>query len=130
MGKEAPCNHKTSTFSCSLKWKMLVILPLQRSGEFGGPAGLLRSRLPGESWPPAPPGRRQGRCHTGRRASPAAVPGAARRARPLLETQPLPSLRRQAEGTEGGKRQRQQSPFPLSKSMNEDGIVSIYLLRR
>lgn len=37
VGKQALCNYKPSKFSCSSKWKMLVILPLRRSDGFGEP---------------------------------------------------------------------------------------------
>lgn len=71
VGKEAPCNHKTSKFSCSLKWKMLVILPLWRSDEFGDLQLCSAVSLSTWSWgclplpcPPAGPVPHKGTCHS------------------------------------------------------------------
>lgn len=93
VGKEASCNYKPSIFSCTLKWKMLVILAVQRSNN-------VHSCLHREPWPPVPPlpcvPQREGH------SRPTAVPGTARPALPLQEAQP--------EGMKGGK-QQQQSPF-------------------
>lgn len=83
VGKKASCNHKTSIFSGTLKWKVLVILPLQRSNELqshllctGGHSCLSH---------PFPVFPREG--HSG----PTAVLGTARRALPSPGTQPPPA---------------------------------------
>lgn len=52
VGKEASCNRKTSSYN--LKWKMLVILPLQRSNELLS-CLLCTVPLHREPRPPVPP---------------------------------------------------------------------------
>lgn len=116
VGKQALCNHKPSKFSCSSKWKMLMILPLRRSDESRGSA-LLPSAL--QRVPPRGAGATcslllapwQGWCPGGDTCQPCPCPRGCTVSSTIAgDTASLPLPRRAGEGREATAAELRSSP--------------------
>lgn len=109
VGKETACSHKTRIFNGVLKWKMLVILPLQRSNELC--SHLLCTGSHGHLSHPFPP---RGRDIPAPLLSPSLGGGTASPQHILASRGDEGREAAVAPGTAAAK-----SPFPLSRSVNE-----------